>query len=130
MGYKEFWWASALSRMDTRDAISNIQTRSVPTKQHPAGELVTGVPPEEVTTFNLIRRLVDRRTAAGGRAIALHSRPLEGGDTSKGRPPVVPTSKLPLKSTAANGWTWHSKQKNFTHPPEPTEAGALPKIPT
>ncbi len=125
MGYKDFWWASALSRMDTRDAISNIQTRSVPTKQHPTGELVTGVPPEEVTTFNLIRRLVDRRTAAGGRAMALHSRPLEGGDTSKGRPPSGADLEIAVEVTRGR-WVDFALQAKKFHPPSGTYRGWNP----
>lgn len=87
MSYKEFWWASALSRMDTRDALSDVHSRLVPTAQQSIGSLVVGVPPEEVTTFNLVRRLVNRRISAGGKAIALHSRPLEGGNVRLGRKP-------------------------------------------
>src|SRR5699024_10666804 len=87
VSYKEFWWASALSRMDTRDALADVHSRLVPTGQQSIGSLVTDVPPEEVTTFNLVRRLVNRRTSAGGRAIALHSRPLEGGNRKTGRKP-------------------------------------------
>jgi hypothetical protein len=45
-----------------------------------------GVPPEEVTTFNQVRRLALRRHIAGGWAIALHSRPLEGGRKQSARP--------------------------------------------
>lgn len=84
---REFWRASALSRIDTRDALLNIYSRRVPKGQSSTGSLETDVPPEEVTTFNLVRRLVKSRAAAGGRAIALHSRPLEGGGSKSGRKP-------------------------------------------
>jgi len=87
LSYKEFWWASALLRMDTRDAISDVHSRSVPKANQSIGSLVVGPPPEEVTTFNLVRRLVNRRVKAGGKAIALHSRPLEGGNATIGRKP-------------------------------------------
>lgn len=76
--FEVFWWSSALSRMDTRDAQANVWTR------HITG-LAPSVPPEEVTTFNLVRRLVDRRAHSGGLALALHSRPLEGGNRRTGR---------------------------------------------
>ncbi|MFZ2511002.1 MAG: hypothetical protein WAW85_07935 [Gordonia sp. (in: high G+C Gram-positive bacteria)] len=79
MSFKEFWWTSALSALDTRDSQSHVLTRTV------RSGLVTGVPPEEVTTFNLVRRLTNRRSAAGGTAVALHSRQLEGGNKSVGR---------------------------------------------
>lgn len=78
--FEEFWWASALSRLDTRDAQSDVWVRGV---HYP----FRTVPPEDVTTFNLVRRLAGRRRVAGGLSIALHSRPLEGGNTATGRLP-------------------------------------------
>jgi hypothetical protein len=75
--FDEFWWACAMSRMDTRDTQAYVWTRGVHQLSH-------SMPPEEVTTFNLVRRLALRRHAAGGWAIALHSRPLEGGRTRSG----------------------------------------------
>jgi len=76
--FEVFWWSSALSRMDTRDAQANVWTRNVT-------GIAPSVPPEEVTTFNLVRRLVDRRAQSGGLALALHSRPLEGGSRRRRR---------------------------------------------
>jgi hypothetical protein len=78
--FEEFWWVSALSRLDIRDAQVDVSSRGVhgPTR---------GVPPEEVTTFNLVRRIAGRRRASGGLAIALHSRSLEGGHAPSGRAP-------------------------------------------
>lgn len=70
--FREFWWASAMSRMDTRDSLNLIFERGV------SGQLRSISPPEEVTTFNLVRRLA----FWGAPAIALHSRPLEGGNRS------------------------------------------------
>jgi len=78
--FEEFWWASAMSRLDIRDAQNDVWTRGV------HGPF-RAVPPEEVTTFNLVRRLAGLRRAAGGLSIALHSRPLEGGNTQVGRVP-------------------------------------------
>jgi hypothetical protein len=67
-----------MSRLDTRDAQDNVWTRGV----HKPSRTV---PPEEVTTFNLVRRLAWLRRASGGLTIALHSRPLEGGHRTSGR---------------------------------------------
>lgn len=78
--FEEFWWGSALTRLDIRDAQSDVSILGVHGLTH-------GVPPEEVTTFNLVRRLAGRRRASGGLSIALHSRPLEGGDARLGRVP-------------------------------------------
>lgn len=76
--FEEFWWASAMSRMDTRDAQAMVWTRGV-------HKPYRDVPPEEVTTFNLVRRLAGRRIRSHGFTIALHSRPLEGGNETSGR---------------------------------------------
>jgi hypothetical protein len=78
--FEEFWWASAMSRLDIRDAQNDVWTRGVHGRSRT-------VPPEEVTTFNLVRRLAGLRRAAGGQSIALHSRPLEGGNAQVGRVP-------------------------------------------
>jgi hypothetical protein len=78
--FEEFWWASAMSRLDIRDAQNDVWTLGVHGRSRT-------VPPEEVTTFNLVRRLAGLRRAAGGLSIALHSRPLEGGNTQVGRVP-------------------------------------------
>jgi hypothetical protein len=76
--FEEFWWASAMSRLDTRDAQNDVWTRGVHGRSR-------SVPPEEATTFNLVRRLARLRRKAGGLSIALHSRPLEGGNSQVGR---------------------------------------------
>ncbi|WP_104524063.1 hypothetical protein [Blastococcus atacamensis] len=77
--YDYFWWASAMARMDTRDSLAGVHEIGV----HLAHRLVA--PPEEVTTFNLVRRLASSHTRRGGSfAAALHSRRLEGGDRSRG----------------------------------------------
>ena len=78
--FEEFWWGSAMSRLDIRDAQKDVWTRGVHGRSRT-------VPPEEVTTFNLVRRLARLRRAAGGQSIALHSRPLEGGNEAVGRLP-------------------------------------------
>ncbi len=78
--FEEFWWASALSRLDIRDAQTDVWT-------HGVHYSFRAVPPEEVTTFNLVRRLAGRRRVAGGLSVALHSRPLEGGNAPTGRLP-------------------------------------------
>jgi hypothetical protein len=73
--YDFFWWASAMARMDTRDSLAGVHELSV----HLAHRLVA--PPEEVTTFNLMRRLASTHARRGGSfAASLHSRSLEGGD--------------------------------------------------
>lgn len=77
--FEEFWWAAAMSRMDTRDAQQGVWTRGV------YGTSRCAVPPEEVTTFNLVRRLAGRRLDSEGFSVALHSRPLEGGRSASGR---------------------------------------------
>lgn len=79
--FREFWWSSSLSRMDTRDAIAQVRTRPV------RGPLLHTQPPEEVTTFNLVRRLTRWRRKEGGVGVALHSRSLEGGHAPSGRLP-------------------------------------------
>jgi hypothetical protein len=86
-----------MSRMDTRDAQSYVQTRDVKNNLSP------GVPPEEVTTFNLVRRLAGRRSASGGFMIALHSRPLEGGHTPSGRAPSGADLELAVE-VAPGAW--------------------------
>lgn len=78
--FEEFWWASAMARMDTRDSQAHVLTRGI-------HGVTRTVPPEEVTTFNLVRRLAYQRHRKGGVSIALHSRPLEGGNIILGRPP-------------------------------------------
>jgi hypothetical protein len=95
--FEEFWWASAMSRMDTRDAQFYVQMRSV------SNVMSSGVPPEEVTTFNLVRRLAGRRSASGGFAIALHSRPLEGGHAPSGRAPSGADLELAVE-VAPGAW--------------------------
>lgn len=77
--FEEFWWAAAMSRLDTRDAQRTVWTRGV------YGASRCAVPPEEVTTFNLVRRLAGRRLSSKGLSVALHSRPLEGGHAPSGR---------------------------------------------
>jgi hypothetical protein len=94
--FEEFWWASALSRLDTRDAQNDVRVRGV----HYS---FRAVPPEEVTTFNLVRRLAGRRRATGGLSIALHSRPLEGGNSATGRPPSGADLELAVE-VAPGAW--------------------------
>lgn len=94
--FEEFWWGSALSRLDIRDAQSDVSILGV-------HGLTRGVPPEEVTTYNLARRLTGRRRARGGLSIALHSRPLEGGNSRSGR--AASGADLELAVEVAPG-TW------------------------
>lgn len=68
-----FWWTSAMARMDTRDSLAGIRELGV------GGRFRRVAPPEEVTTFNLVRRLAHWHARRGGTVVALHSRPLEGG---------------------------------------------------
>ncbi len=79
-----FWWCSAMARMDTRD------TRSDLLERYPSGGATftrSILPPEEATTFNLVRRLATQQKLHGGEAIVtLHSRALEGG-LARRRPP-------------------------------------------
>jgi hypothetical protein len=73
-----FWWCSAIARMDTRDSFSLIWERFPDHGQ--TGTRQGIIPPEETTTFNLVRRLAywqDRR--GGPYAATLHSKALEGG---------------------------------------------------
>lgn len=115
MAYKDFWWASALNRLDTRDALKDVHTRGVPTSAFPSGTLETGVPPEEVTTFNLIRRLISRGRAAGAQAMALHSRPLEGGNKKSGRPPSGIDIEIAVEINQ-NQWVDLALQAKKYHP--------------
>lgn len=78
MSFDDVWYVSAKARTDTRLAMENVYQRQVGGKK-----LVRDMPPEEVTTFNLVSRLAAARKRAGGTAVALHSRKLEGGVTSK-----------------------------------------------
>lgn len=75
--YDVFWWCSALAGMDTRDTRAGIRER------YPlagTAAIRSMLPPEEVTTFNFVRRLVVQQKLHGGQAVAtLHSRTLEGG---------------------------------------------------
>ena len=95
--FEEFWWASAMSRLDTRDAQNDVWTRGVQGRSR-------SVPPEEVTTFNLVRRLAGLRRKAGGLSIALHSRPLEGGNRNVGRDPSGADIELTVE-VAPGAWT-------------------------
>jgi hypothetical protein len=66
-----------MARMDTRD------TRDLLLERYPSGGRTftrTVIPPEETTTFNLVRRLAYWQARRGGLVAAtLHSRALEGG---------------------------------------------------
>lgn len=78
--YDVFWWAAALSRMDTRDAMAGVSELA------PGSVTRRVAPPEEVTTFNLVRRLASAHRRHGGTSVvALHSRSLEGGHAPSGR---------------------------------------------
>ncbi len=94
--YREFWWASAMTRMDTRDSLATVVERGVHGRR-------TVVPPEEVTTFNLVRRLAFWHARQGANYVALHSRPLEGGNVSTGRPPSGADLELSVE-TAPGVW--------------------------
>jgi hypothetical protein len=106
--FEEFWWASAMSRMDIRDAQDDVWTRGV-------HRLSRAVPPEEVTTFNLVRRVAGRRRAAGGLSIALHSRPLEGGNTTTGRLPSGADLELAVE-VAPGAWADFALQAKKFNP--------------
>lgn len=72
-----FWWCSAMAGMDTRDTRAGIRERYPSAGRTSVRPML---PPEEVTTFNFIRRLVFWQRKRGGQAAAtLHSRALEGG---------------------------------------------------
>lgn len=94
--YREFWWASAMSRMDTRDSRATVLERGV-------HGLRAVIPPEEVTTFNLVRRLAFWHSRSGTSFVALHSRPLEGGNRVLGRRPSGADLELAVE-TAPGVW--------------------------
>jgi hypothetical protein len=73
------------------------------------------VPPEEVTTFNLVRRVAGRRRAAGGLSIALHSRPLEGGHAPAGRLPSGADLELAVE-VAPGAWADFALQAKKFNP--------------
>lgn len=106
--FEEFWWSSALSRLDIRDAQNDVSILGVHGPTH-------GVPPEEVTTFNLVRRLAGRRRASGGLSIALHSRPLEGGNARRGRAPSGADLELAVE-VAPDIWTDFALQAKKFNP--------------
>jgi hypothetical protein len=77
--FDTFWWSSAMARYDTKDSLALVRERRA------SGNLRSMLPPEEVTTFNLVRRLASQQIRKDGTvAAAQHSRPLEGG--TRGRP--------------------------------------------
>lgn len=91
-----FWWCSAMAGMDTRDTRAGIRER------HPSAgstSIKPMLPPEEVTTFNFVRRLVFWQIKRGGQAAAtLHSRALEGGWRGR-RPPSGADLELAVEVT-------------------------------
>ncbi len=77
--YDIFWWSSAMSRLDTKHAMAHVLELNRALLGTPA------MPPEEVTTFNLVRRLAAAQARRGGAyGVALHSKPLEGGNRRRG----------------------------------------------
>lgn len=106
--FEEFWWVSALSRLDTRDAQSDVWSRGV-------HHSFRAVPPEDVTTFNLVRRLAGSRRMAGGLSIALHSRPLEGGNATTGRTPSGADLELAVE-VAPSAWVDFALQAKKFNP--------------
>lgn len=110
MGFSEFWWVSALSAFDTRDAQAHVFTRNV---HH---RLASGVPPEEVTTFNLVRRLTHRWAAAGGRSVSLHSRWLEGRSSAGGGPPSGIDLELAVQVGPSTWYDLVLQAKRFNTP--------------
>ena len=106
--FEEFWWASAMSRLDIRDAQNDVWTRGVHGRSR-------AVPPEEVTTFNLVRRLAGLRRASGGQSIALHSRPLEGGNRPVGRAPSGADMELAVE-VAPGAWADFALQAKRFNP--------------
>jgi hypothetical protein len=97
--YDVFWWCSALARTDTRDTLMDLPER------YPSGgrtSIRTMLPPEEVTTFNFARRLAVKHKQRGGKGVvALHSKALEGGLSSK-RPPSSADIELAIEITPGN----------------------------
>jgi hypothetical protein len=89
-----------MTRLDTRD------TRSALRERYPArGTMFTRpmLPPEEATTFNLIRRLAYWQMRRGGAVAAiLHSRALEGGLAGR-RPPSGADIELAVE-VAPGSW--------------------------
>jgi hypothetical protein len=98
--YEVFWWCSALARTDTRDAQMDLSERYTSGGKTSIRSMM---PPEEVTTFNFVRRLAIKYKQRGGKGIvALHSRALEGGLSGK-RPPGGADIELAVEITPG---TW------------------------
>jgi hypothetical protein len=97
--YDVFWWCSAMARMDTRDTRSDLRER-YPSR----GMTFTRpmLPPEEATTFNLVRRLATQQRLHGGvGVVSLHSKALEGGLAGR-RPPSGADIELAVEVTPGN----------------------------
>lgn len=80
-----FWWCSAMARMDTRDSRAVLRER-FPVDGGTSVRTAV-IPPEETTTFNLVRRLAWwQKRKDGDWSAVLHSRALEG--RGRGQRPV------------------------------------------
>lgn len=62
--YEVFWWCSALARTDTRDAQMDLSERYTSGGKTSIRSMM---PPEEVTTFNFVRRLAIKYKQRGGK---------------------------------------------------------------
>lgn len=113
--YREFWWASAMSRMDTRDSLATVIERGVHAYRRTA-------PPEEVTTFNLVRRLAFWHARMGFDYVALHSRPLEGGNRRTGRQPSGADLEMSIEVSPGR-WIDLALQAKRLHPASGTYEG-------
>lgn len=114
-----FWWCSAMARMDTRDTRSDLRER------YPSGGTTfvrSILPPEEATTFNLVRRLAtQQRRHGGGAIVTLHSRALEGG-LARRRPPSGADIELAVEITPGN-WIDLLLQAKRIFEPQPGQVG-------
>lgn len=87
-----------MARMDSRDALNYVRERARSSTSSGSTTLQPALPPEEVQTFNLVRRLASSHARRGGRfAAALHTKGLEGGNRRLGIPPSGADLELALQ---------------------------------